>query len=210
MNKYVDFISDKHFLKCIENVHISYLRAKVDISKKKFNKNKIDIIKLSFDSKFNNISEESLIELEFSKQINIAINNSIGNFHKQILYGIKGFEIGDLNGFDLISEDNTLFADFHLIPLPKKYEEFSFQKLADIANIFKSAMCYSVSFWPENSFNEKFIVINNESSVSHKRVFRISGDQFYALLSGQEDALIKLYKALPKAISYYLKSIEKN
>ena len=41
-------------------------------------------------------------------------------------------------------------------------------------------------------------------------MFKISGDQFYALLSGQEDALFQLYKSLPKAIDDYLKSIEKD
>lgn len=51
-NKYVDFISDEHFLKCIENLHNSYIRVKADISKKKFYSNKIDTIKLTFDSKF--------------------------------------------------------------------------------------------------------------------------------------------------------------
>lgn len=35
-NKYVDFITDEHFLKCIENLHDSYLKAKTNISKKNF------------------------------------------------------------------------------------------------------------------------------------------------------------------------------
>jgi hypothetical protein len=49
----------------------------------------------------------------------------------------------------------------------------------------------------------------NGKEYSHTRVFKISGDQFYALLSGQEDALLKLYKALPFAIKDYLNSINK-
>ena len=35
-NKYVDFITDEHFLKCVENLHDSYLKAKTNISKKNF------------------------------------------------------------------------------------------------------------------------------------------------------------------------------
>lgn len=34
-NKYVDYISDKHLLDCIENLHIAYLKAKNNITKKK-------------------------------------------------------------------------------------------------------------------------------------------------------------------------------
>ena len=50
----------------------------------------------------------------------------------------------------------------------------------------------------------------NGKEYSHSRVFKISGDQFYALLSKQDDALFQLYKALPIAIKDYLKSIDSN
>lgn len=52
-NKYVNFITDEHFFNCIETLYKSYLKAKKDISKAKFYKNKIDTVKLTFDSKFN-------------------------------------------------------------------------------------------------------------------------------------------------------------
>ncbi len=67
-NKYVDFVSDEHFSKCIENLHASYVKAKEKISKQKFYLNKIDIIKLTFDAKFNKIDEESIIETEIKKE----------------------------------------------------------------------------------------------------------------------------------------------
>ena len=100
-NKYVDFVSDDHLLKCIENLHGSYLKAKADVSKKKFYSNKIDTIKLTFDSRFNDIDEENIIELEILRQIDKSINNSIGTFHEQVLGGIKGYEVGNLSGFDI-------------------------------------------------------------------------------------------------------------
>ena len=110
-NKYVDFVTDEHFLKCIENLHISYVKAKAEVSKKKFYKNKIDTIKLTFDTKFNKIDEESIIETEILRQIDKSINNSIGTFHEQLLGGIKGYEMGKLSGFDIKAKDNSLFAD---------------------------------------------------------------------------------------------------
>lgn len=48
----------------------------------------------------------------------------------------------------------------------------------------------------------------NGREYGYSRVYKISGDQFYALLSGEEDALFQLYKVLPTAIQDYLKSIE--
>ncbi len=95
-NKYVDFISDEHLVSCIANLHKSYLKAKKNITKDSFYSNKVDTIKLTFDSRFNNVDEESLIQAEVLRQIDKSINNSIGTFHEQILGGIEGFEMGNL------------------------------------------------------------------------------------------------------------------
>ena len=84
--------------------------------------------------------------------------------------------------------------------------EALFQKLARYADDYKKAKCYWVQILAKNSFNELWKGEINGKEYSHSRVFKISGDQFYALLSGREDALFKLYKALPKAIDDYLKS----
>ena len=207
-NKYVNFISDEHLLTCIENLHKSYLKAKKKISKKNFYTNKVDTIKLTFDSKFNDINEDDLIQSEIRRQIDKSINNSIGTFHEQILGGIKGFEVGNLSGFDIKAEDNTLFADIKNKhnTMNSSSSEALFQKLARYADDYKKAKCYWVQILAKGSFNEHWKGDINGKEYSHSRVFKISGDQFYALLSGQNDALFQLYSALPKAIEDYLKT----
>jgi len=67
-NQYVNFISDDHLLACIGNLHPAYVRAKNNISKKGFYANKVDTIKLAFDAKFKDISEEELIRMEIFRQ----------------------------------------------------------------------------------------------------------------------------------------------
>jgi len=207
-NKYVEFISDKHFLECIESLYDSYVKAKTNISKKKFYKNKIDTFKLTFDAKFNNINEEAIIETEILRQIDKSINNSIGIFHEQILGGVEGFEIGNLSGFDIKANDNTLFADIKNKhnTMNSSAAESLFQKLARYADTYKQAKCYWVQILAKHSFNEKWFGEINGKEYSHSRVYKISGDQFYALLTGKEDAFYKLYKALPLAISDFLKN----
>lgn len=199
-NKYVDFVSDDHLLKCIENLHGSYLKAKADVSKKKFYSNKIDTIKLTFDSKFNDIDEENIIELEILRQIDKSINNSIGTFHEQVLGGIKGYEVGNLSGFDIKAEDDTLFADIKNKhnTMNSSSAESLFQKLARFADNYKA----------KGSFNEHWRGDINGKEYSHSRVFKISGDRFYAILSNQDDAFLQLYKALPIAIKDYLQGIK--
>lgn len=211
-NKYVNFISDTHLLNCIANLHKAYLKAKNNITKSSFYSNKIDTIKLTFDSKFNDIDEESLIQAEILRQIDKSINNSIGTFHEQILGGIKGFEVGNLSGFDIKAIDETLFADIKNKhnTMNSSSAEALFQKLARYADTYKKAKCYWVQILAKGSFSELWKGEINGKEYSHSRVYKISGDQFYALLSGHEDALCQLYKVLPIAIKDYLNSIEQN
>jgi hypothetical protein len=208
-NKYVDFVSDEHLLKCISNLHNSYLSAKSEISKKKLYRNKVDTFKLTFDSKFNNIDEESLIESEILRQIDKSINNSIGTFHEEILGGVSGYEIGKLSGYDIKATDNTLFADIKNKhnTMNSSSAESLFQKLARYADDNKKANCYWVQILAKKSFNTKWAGIINKKEYSHSRVYKISGDQFYKLITNQDDALAQLYQALPNAIKDYLNSI---
>lgn len=207
-NKYVSFISDQHLLNCIEKLHESYLKAKNNVSKKSFYNNKIDTIKLTFDSTFNNINQADLIEAEILRQIDKSINNSIGTFHEQVLGGIEGYEVGKLSGFDIKATDNTLFADIKNKhnTMNSSSAEALFQKLARYADTYKKATCYWVQILAKGSFNESWKGEINGKEYSHSRVYKISGDQFYALLTGQNDAFINLYKCLPEAINDYMKS----
>lgn len=210
-NTYLSYISDEHFIKCIHNLHSSYLRAKNNVSKRDFYKNKVDTIKLTFDTKFNEINEESLIESEILRQIDKSINNSIGTFHEQILGGVNGFEIGKLSGFDIKAQDDTLFADIKNKhnTMNSSAAEALFQKLAKYADTYKKSTCYWVQIWATDSFNTKWTGIINGKEYSHSRVNKISGDQFYAFLTKEENALANLYLALPKAIDAYLATIPK-
>ncbi|MFQ3576675.1 MAG: Eco47II family restriction endonuclease [Cytophagales bacterium] len=209
-NKYVNFITDEHLLTCIGNLHNAYLKAKNNITKQNFYSNKVDTIKLTFDSKFNDIDEEKLIQSEILRQIDKSINNSIGTFHEQILGGIKGFEAGNLSGYDIKATDNTLFADIKNKhnTMNSSAAEALFQKLKRYADDYKQAKCYWVQILAKGSFCELWSGDINGKEYSHSRVYKISGDQFYALLSGQQDAMFQLYKALPSAIKDYLKSVE--
>jgi len=207
-NKYLNYITDEHLFNCIENLHNSYLKAQKNISKKKFYNNKIDTFKLTFDSKFNEMDEKTLIKTEINRQIDKSINNSIGTFHEQILGRITGFEIGNLSGFDIKATNDTLFADIKNKhnTMNSSSAESLFQKLAKYADTFKKAKCYWVQILAKNSFNDLWAGEINGKEYSHSRVYKISGDKFYTLLSGRDDALFQLYKKLPSAIDDFLET----
>ncbi len=211
-NKYLTFITDEHLLTCIGNLHKAYLKAKSNVTKKNFYSNKVDTFKLTFDSKFNVLEEESLIQLEILRQIDKSINNSIGTFHEEVLGGINGFQSGKLSGYDIKAIDDTLFADIKNKhnTMNSSAAEALFQKLARYANDHKKAKCYWVQILAKSSFCELWSGEINGKEYSHSRVYKISGDQFYALLSGQNDAFFQLYKILPIAIKDYLRYTEKS
>jgi hypothetical protein len=179
------------------------LKAKNNITKKNFYSNKVDTIKLTFDAKFNTIDEESLIQAEILRQINKSINNSIGTFHEQILGGIKGFEVGNLSGFDVKANDDTLFALLVFEKLPINFEDAIFEKRAKQASFYKTSKCYLVDFTLKDYYLEKWIIATAESSISHKRVFKISGNRFYGLLSGREEARAQIQNILLPVLEYY-------
>ena len=211
-NKYVKFVADDYLLDCVGNLYKAYLKAKNNITKKNFYSNKVDTIKLTFDAKFNTIDEKSLIQSEILRQIDKSINNSIGTFHEQLLGGIKGFEVGNLSGYDIKAKDNTLFADIKNKhnTMNSSAAEALFQKLARYANDYKKAKCYWVQILAKGSFCELWSGDINGKEYNHSRVYKISGDQFYALLSEQDDAMFQLYKVLPVAIKDYLKSADQS
>lgn len=210
-NKYVDFISDEHFLDCIKSLHGSYLKAKADISKTKFYKNKIDTFKLTFDANFNFLDEKAILKSEMIRQIDKSINNSIGTFHEQILGGIDGYETGVLAGYDVKANDDTLFAEVKNKhnTMSSSAAEAAFQRLARFADDHKKATCYLVQILAKKSFKKKWESIINGKEYSHSRVYKISGDRFYYLLTGRETAFFELYQALPKAIKDFLNGREK-
>ncbi len=206
-NKYVEFVSDDHLLMCIGNLHEAYLKAKNNINKKQFYKNKIDTVKLMFDAKFNGVGEESLIEAEIARQIDKSVNNSIGTFHEEVLGGIKGFERKNSSGFDIKANDNSIFAIYQFVEIDRKFEKGLFEQITSQAVFYKGSTWYLVDFFSNRTYCEPWILATEESTIKHKRVFKISVDKLYAVLTRNEDAIFQLNKVLPNAIEDFKKMI---
>jgi len=208
-NKHVHFITDEHLLACIRKLHESYRRAKANMSKKRFYANKVDAIKLTFDAKFNGVDEDTLVQGEILRRIDKSVNNAIGTFHEDVLGGIDGYETIKSVGVDIKAMDGTLFADIKNKhnTMNSSAAEALFQKLRRYADDHKNANCYWVQILAKESFCEPWHAEINGKEYSHSRFFKISGDRFYALLSGRDDALFQLYRSLPMAIDDYLASV---
>ena len=60
--------------------------------------------------------------------------------------------------------------------------------------------CFLVEAIAKKSQNIKWSTTVDGKNVSHKKIRRVSLDQFYALVTGQEDALYQMCMVLPKVI----------
>jgi len=75
------YISDRELFEHVKETVQKY-RFKIDL--KRFNKNLIDPIKLTFDAKIYAKSIEEIIEAEIIRQIDKSNTNHIGYFHQNI------------------------------------------------------------------------------------------------------------------------------
>ncbi|MGV0947539.1 Eco47II family restriction endonuclease [Empedobacter falsenii] len=207
-NKYVNFISDEHLLNCIDKLYNSYLKAKENLTKETFYKNKIDVFKLTFDAKFNNTSENDIIKNEIIRQVDKTITNHIGTFHENLLSGIKNFEKLP-TGCDLKSTDNKIF-----IELKNKYNTVKgedsrsiFTKLKELTDKNPGSKGYYARILDTKKTNKNWELSYKKTKYKDDSIYIISGDELYKLMTGDDNALINLYRALPIAINDYLKSI---
>ena len=95
------FISNDDILSHVRNTVMQYRRS---INLEEFNRNLIDPIKLTFDSKIYGQSLFETIKSECIRQIDKSNNNCIGYFHQYIFkFAGNGWEVPDngaKGGFD--------------------------------------------------------------------------------------------------------------
>ena len=208
---YVSFITNEHLINCIEELYDKYEGAKTAYNQVKFNKNKVDIFKMLFDKKFNSLTDEELIEKEISRQIDKTITNAIGIFHENILAGIVDFEKLE-TGIDIKSADNKIFIELKNKHNTVKGEDKKgiFTKLQSEIKTRPNAKAYFARILDTASNNKIWSFSNKGTPYENERVLIISGDQLYHLLTGRENALYQLYKALPDAIDDFLASKSKD
>jgi hypothetical protein len=196
---HLSFITDANLYAHVEETVLKY-RFSIDL--KKFNKNLIDPIKLTFDSKVYGKSLEEIIESEIIRQIDKSNTNHIGYFHQNIFKYIHPAWRVPQSGFDLINEEEKIYCE-----MKNKHNTMnssSAQKTYIMMQnqILKSAdiRCYLVEVIAKNSQDIPWQISINGDTFNHENIRRISIDKFYTLVTGERDAFKKLCDILPTVI----------
>lgn len=200
MKKYnLNFISDDDLFNHVKNTVLQY-RSKINLDD--FNKNIIDPIKLTFDSKVYGLSIEEIIENECIRQIDKSNGMYIGYFHQNIFKYIgDGWEVPS-KGYDLLNENKNIF-----IELKNKHNTMNssssqkvYTKMQNTILKNDEATCLLVEVIAKKSQNIPWSISLDGENISHNKIRRVSIDKLYEIVTEEKDAFYQLCSILPKVL----------
>lgn len=201
------FIHDLDFYNHVLDTVSKY---RFEINLKKFNRNLLDPVKLTFDAKVYDLPIERVIEREVARQIDKSNTNHIGYFHQNIFrYMGDGWTI-PTKGYDLVHKENHSYVEMknkhntmNSSSAQRVYTRMQNTLLRD-----SKAMCMLVEIIAKQSQNIPWRISIDGESFEHDRIRRVSIDQFYAIATGIPDAFKQLCESLPKALDDVITSQE--
>jgi hypothetical protein len=198
-NYKLGFISNKNIY---NHVKETVEKFRFEINLDDFNKNILDPIKLTFDSKVYRKDISFVVESEVLRQIDKSNTNHIGYFHQNIFrYLGKGWEI-PRQGYDIVNTELMYFVEMknkhntmNSSSAQKTYMRMMSTLLSD-----PNAKCLLVEVIAKKSQDIIWRTSLDGQSVSNERIRRMSIDRFYTLVTGDPIAFKKLCEKLPLII----------
>jgi len=195
----LSFISNE----CLYNhVKDTVLKYRFHIDLKKFNKNLIDPIKLTFDSKVYRKTMEEVIEGEIIRQIDKSNTNHIGYFHQNIFKYIgEGWEVPE-QGYDIINQKEKIFVEMKNKhnTMNSSSSQKTYARMQNTILHDSEAKCFLVEVIAKHSQNIVWVVSMDGTQMSHENIRRVSLDKFYELTTGETEAFKNLCEKLPIVI----------
>lgn len=209
----LSFISKENFIKHVKETIKKYGNKLEPYNIKKFNSNIVDPIKLIFDKTVYQSSWEEIIKNEIFRQRDKSNNNDIGYFHQNIFKYIKNCDVPD-KGWDIIYKNleginlpdgsvvSTVYVELknkhntmNSASSAKTYMKMQNQLLED-----DDCGCFLVEVIAKKNQNINWSTSLDNKKLSHKRIRRLSIDNFYEMVTGEKDAFYKMCMVLPDII----------
>ena len=209
MSKYnLEFISDTDLYNHVYKTVNAY---SFEMDLKKFNKNLIDPIKLTFDSIVYEQTFKDTIENEVLRQLDKTNSNLIGYFHQNIFeYFSNDWDVPK-QGYDIENLKEKIFVEMknkhntmNSSSSAKTYMRFQNTIISD-----SESKCYLVEIIAKHSQNIPWVVtIDKIKQPSRENIRRISIDKFYEIVTGEKLAFQKLCAILPTVIKDVVDNIK--
>lgn len=221
----LNFISEEDFTNHVKATIEKYGEKLESFDLKRFNKNIIDPIKLIFDKTVYRSTWEEIVGNEIFRQRDKSNNNDIGYFHQRIFQYIANCHVpsnGEEGGWDVIYENSEGIAipnagSVHTVYVEMKNKHNTMNSASAGKTFIKmqnqllnddDCACFLVEAIAQRSQNIKWETTVDKKKVGHKLIRRVSIDQFYALVTGQEDAFYQMCMVLPLIIEKSVKELE--
>ncbi len=201
------FISDEDLFAHVQETVGKY-RFKINL--KTFNKNLIDPIKLTFDSKVYGKTLEETIESEIIRQMDKTNSNHIGYFHQNIFRYISDEWSVPKQGFDLVNEAKHIYVEMknkhntmNSSSAQKTYIKMQSMLLKSAEN-----RCFLVEVIAKKSQNVPWKISLDGVPHTHEYIRRVSMELFYEIVTGDADAFKKLCEVLPMVLDDVVKGMD--
>lgn len=218
------FITEEEFTDHVRATIEKYGEKLESFNLKRFNKNLIDPIKLIFDKTVYKSSWEEIVSNEIFRQRDKSNNNDIGYFHQRIFSYIEKCHVpenGKEGGWDVIFEDDNGISlpdgsIVHKVFVEMKNKHNTMNSASAGKTFIKmqaqllnddDCACFLVEAIAQHSQNIKWETSVDKKKVGHKLIRRVSLDQFYALVTGQEYAFMQMCMILPEVIQRVVDSL---
>ena len=209
----LDFISEHDFKTHVENTIRNYGEKLAPYDLKKFNSNLVDPVKLIFDKIVYQYSWDEIIKNEIFRQRDKSNNNNIGYFHQRIFQYMDGCSVPQTGWDVIVSKDEgidvaecghvkTIYVEMknkhntmNSASGAKTYMKMQGQLLSD-----DDCACFLVEAIAKKSQNITWSVSVDKVKQRHRRIRRVSMDEFYKTVTGQPDAFYQMCMVLPSVI----------
>ncbi len=209
----IDFITEENFTLHVKNTIQNYGEKLASYDLRRFNSNLVDPIKLIFDKTVYQYSWEEIIKNEIFRQRDKANNNDIGYFHQRIFQYMDGCTVPQ-TGWDVILTKSggtnvpdcgtvkTVYVEMknkhntmNSASSAKTYMKMQSQLLND-----DDCACFLVEAIAKKSQNIAWSVSVDSTKQKHRRIRRVSMDEFYKTVTGEDNAFYKMCMVLPSVI----------
>ena len=202
------FISDQDLFNHTKETIEKY-RFQINLTE--FNKNLIDPVKLTFDSKVYNKSIQEVINGEVVRQLDKSNTNQIGCFHQNIFnyIGGKQWQVPEV-GYDVENIDQHYFVEMKNKhnTMNSSSSQKTYIKMQDTILRNSKATCALVEVIAKNSQNSIWNISLDGEPFSNDNIRRVSIDKFYAMVTGKSTAFKDLCEVLPQVIEDVVNEIK--
>ncbi len=211
------FISEENFRNHVKATIKKYGEKLESFDLKRFKKNIVHPLHHIFYKTVYSATWEEIISNEIFRQRDKSNNNDIGYFHQRIFQYMKNCEVpanGENGGWDVIYKNidgveipgagkvHTVYVEMknkhntmNSASAGKTFIKMQNQLLKD-----DDCACFLVEAIAKKSQNIKWETTVDQQKVNHKLIRRVSIDEFYSLVTGDEEAFFKMCMALPDVI----------